>query len=54
MISDPNKRLGKNGPEEFESRPFFKGVDWNNIRNTMKPSFIPALENDYDTKYFEI
>ncbi len=53
MISDPNKRLGKNGSEEIKSHPFFKDVDWDNIRNTMKPPFIPEIENDYDTKYFE-
>ena len=53
MITDPNKRLGKNGAEEIKSHPFFKGVDWENIRDTMKPPFIPELENDYDTKYFD-
>ena len=53
MISDPNNRLGKNGSEEIKSHPFFKGIDWDNIRNTMKPPFIPDIENDYDTKYFE-
>ena len=53
MMSDPNERLGKNGPEEIKSHPFFKGVDWDNIRNNMKPPFIPDIENDYDTKYFE-
>ena len=53
MISDPNKRLGKNGSEEIKSHPFFKGIDWDNIRNTMKPPFVPDIENDYDTKYFE-
>ena len=52
-MSDPNKRLGKNGSEEIKSHPFFKGVDWDNIRNNMKPPFIPDIENDYDTKYFE-
>ena len=54
MLSEPNKRLGKNGSEEIKSHPFFKGVDWDNIRNTMKPPFIPDLKNDFDTKYFEI
>ena len=53
MMSDPNKRLGKNGSEEIKSHPFFKGIDWDNIKNTMKPPFIPEIENDYDTKYFE-
>ena len=54
MLSEPNKRLGKNGSEEIKSHPFFKGVDWDNIRNTMKPPFVPDIKNDYDTKYFEI
>ena len=53
MISEPNKRLGKNGSQEIKSHPFFKGIDWDNIRNTLKPPFIPELDNDYDTRYFE-
>ena len=53
MISDPVKRLGKNGADEIKAHPFFKGIDWENIRNTMKPPFIPEIANDYDTKYFE-
>ena len=53
MISDPNKRLGKNGADEIKVHPFFKGVDWENIRETMKPPFVPEIKNDYDTKYFE-
>ena len=54
MISDPNKRLGKNGSEEIKAHPFFKDVDWENIRTKMKPPFIPDIQNDYDTKYFEV
>jgi len=53
MISDSDKRLGKNGADEIKSHPFFKGIDWNNIRDTMKPPFIPELKNDYDTHYFD-
>ena len=53
MISDPNKRLGKNGADEIKAHPFFKGVDWENVRSTMKPPFVPDIKNDYDTKYFE-
>ncbi len=53
LIDDPNKRLGKKGSEEIKSHPFFKGVDWENIRTTMKPPFIPDIKNDADTKYFE-
>ena len=53
MLSDSNKRLGKNGADEIKSHSFFKGVDWDNIRDTMKPPFIPDLQNDYDTRYFD-
>ena len=52
MINNSNERLGKNGIKEIKDHPFFKGLDWDNIRNTKAP-FIPELKNDYDTKYFE-
>ena len=52
LINNSEERLGKNGVEEIKAHPFFKKVDWKNIRNTKAP-FIPKLENDYDTKYFE-
>ena len=52
MINSSNNRLGKNGAEEIKNHPFFKGVDWDNIRNS-KPPFIPFLKNEYDTSYFE-
>ena len=52
MINNPDERLGKNGVEEIKAHPFFKNVDWDNIREGKAP-FIPEFENDYDTKYFE-
>ena len=52
MINNSDERLGRNGIEEIKKHPFFKGVDWDNIRNTKAP-FIPDIKNDYDTKYFE-
>jgi serine/threonine protein kinase len=52
LINSSNKRLGKNGAEEIKKHPFFKGLDWDNIRK-MKPPFIPKIKNEYDTKYFE-
>ena len=52
MINNSDERLGKKGPEEIKKHPFFKGVDWNNIRNSKAP-FVPELKNEYDTKYFE-
>ena len=52
LINSSNKRLGKNGAEEIKKHPFFKDLDWDNIRTT-KPPFIPKIKNEYDTKYFE-
>ena len=52
LINNSNERLGLRGSEEIKSHPFFKGIDWNNIRNTKAP-FIPKLKNDYDNSYFE-
>ena len=52
MINNSTCRLGKNGANEIKKHPFFKGVDWGNIRNTQAP-FIPQLENDYDCSYFD-
>ena len=31
---------------------FFKEVDWSDLRS-MDPPFVPNLENDTDTSYFE-
>ena len=53
LISDPETRLGTNGADEIKSHPFFKGIDWNHIRETLVPPFIPELKNNYDTKYFD-
>ena len=52
MVSQPESRLGVHGVEEIKKHPFFKGIDWNNIRS-MKAPFIPELKNDYDTHYFD-
>ena len=52
LINNPNERLGLKGADEIKKHPFFKGVDWDNIRNTKAP-FIPKLKNNYDTSYFE-
>ena len=52
MVSPPEKRLGVHGVEEIKKHPFFKGIDWNNVRK-MKAPFIPELKYDYDTHYFD-
>ena len=52
LINNPNERLGLRGADEIKKHPFFKGIDWDNIRKTKAP-FIPKIKNDYDTSYFE-
>ena len=52
LINNPNKRLGKNGADEIKKHAFFKDLDWENIRNE-KPPFIPEINSEFDTKYFE-
>ncbi|EGR34875.1 hypothetical protein IMG5_001040 [Ichthyophthirius multifiliis] len=52
LIADPNERLGVNGVEEIKVHPFFAKIDWKNIKKT-KPTFIPELNSDVDTKYCE-
>ena len=53
LICDPENRLGSNGAYEIKAHPFFKGIDWNHIKETLVPPFIPELKNNYDTKYFD-
>ena len=52
LVNHSENRLGKNGSKEIKAHPFFKGINWLKIKE-MKPPFIPKLNNDYDTKYFE-
>ena len=40
------------GIEGVKSHPFFNGVDWNNLIR-IKAEFIPQLEGEYDTSYFD-
>jgi len=52
LIADADFRLGKNGVDEIKAHPFFRSVDWNNIRKTKAP-YIPKLKSDIDTSNFE-
>lgn len=38
MINNSDKRLGRSGIEEIKVHPFFKGLDWDNIRSKKAPS----------------
>ena len=53
LINDPDKRLGRNGADEIKKHPFFKNIDWQHIKETLVPPFIPELNGPYDAKYFD-
>ena len=53
LINDPDKRLGKNGADEIKKHPFFKNIDWQHIKETLIPPFIPELSGPYDSTYFD-
>ena len=53
LINDPETRLGITGVDEIIYHTFFKGIDWNHIKENLVPPFIPKLKNSYDTKYFD-
>lgn len=53
LICDaPNRLGGKRGLQEFKEHPFFEGIDWDRMSTTPAP-FIPKLESETDTRYFE-
>lgn len=51
LVIDPKKRLGANGAEEVMNHPFFKDVDWVNLRK-IRPHFVPELNDEDDIGCF--
>jgi hypothetical protein len=37
LLTDANKRLGYNSVDEIKNHAFFKGIDWDNIRQQQAP-----------------
>lgn len=52
LVTYPEQRLGIRGVDEIKKHPFFRNFDWLKIKE-MKAPFIPEIENDWDTKYFD-
>jgi len=52
LLCDPSKRLGRGGIAEIKKHPFFAGLDWDRLLEE-EPPFVPRLENEEDTSYFE-
>ncbi|GMF04602.1 unnamed protein product [[Candida] boidinii] len=52
LLTNAEGRLGRHGgANEIKSHPFFRGVDWNQIREVEAP-FIPRLRSITDTRFF--
>jgi len=52
LLTHSEHRLGRHGgAAEIKNHPFFRGVDWDTIRNVDAP-FIPKLKSITDTRFF--
>ncbi|OQV13648.1 Microtubule-associated serine/threonine-protein kinase 1 [Hypsibius exemplaris] len=52
LVQNPFDRLGFGGAEEVKSHCFFEHIDWTSLLMT-KVDFIPHLDNEEDTSYFD-
>ncbi|XP_063057993.1 microtubule-associated serine/threonine-protein kinase 3 isoform X4 [Engraulis encrasicolus] len=52
LRQSPLERLGTGGAPEVKQHPFFFGLDWNGLLR-LKAEFIPQLESEDDTSYFD-
>ncbi|KAL2090132.1 hypothetical protein ACEWY4_014820 [Coilia grayii] len=52
LRQSPLERLGTGGAAEVKQHPFFSGLDWNGLLR-QKAEFIPQLESEDDTSYFD-
>ncbi|GJQ68805.1 hypothetical protein Trydic_g5065 [Trypoxylus dichotomus] len=48
----PRDRLGTGGAQEVKEHVYFNGLDWNSLLR-QKAEFVPRLDNDEDTSYFD-
>lgn len=52
LQQSPQDRLGSAGPQEVKEHPYLADLDWNSLLR-YKAEFIPRLENEEDTSYFD-
>ncbi|XP_017286839.1 microtubule-associated serine/threonine-protein kinase 3 isoform X1 [Kryptolebias marmoratus] len=53
LRQNPLERLGTGGTTEVKMHMFFLGLDWNGLLR-QKAEFIPQLESEEDTSYFDM
>lgn len=51
LLTSADHRLGSHGADDIKSHPFFRGVNWEEIRHVEAP-FIPKLRSITDTRFF--
>lgn len=51
LLCDADQRLGLYGADEIKAHPFFRGIDWDNLRRQKAP-FVPVIKSITDTSYF--
>ncbi|XP_011484457.1 microtubule-associated serine/threonine-protein kinase 3 isoform X2 [Oryzias latipes] len=52
LRQNPMERLGTGGANEVKTHIFFLGLDWNSLLR-QKAEFVPQLESEEDTSYFD-
>jgi len=52
VLCERAKRLGRNNFNEIKTNSFFKDVKWANLHER-KTAFVPKLDGELDTKYFD-
>lgn len=52
LQKNPFDRLGSGGAQEVKDHMFFEHIDWTSLLLT-KVDFIPHLDNEEDTSYFD-
>ncbi|XP_057567402.1 myotonin-protein kinase isoform X3 [Hippopotamus amphibius kiboko] len=53
LLCPPEMRLGQNGAGDFQKHPFFFGLDWDSLRDSVPP-FTPDFEGATDTCNFDV
>ena len=52
LICDTETRLGRNGVPEIKAHPFFKGLDWETMREKKTP-YIPNISSEISNENFD-
>uniref|UniRef100_A0A452S946 Myotonin-protein kinase n=1 Tax=Ursus americanus TaxID=9643 RepID=A0A452S946_URSAM len=53
LLCPPETRLGRDGAGDFQNHPFFFGLDWDGLRDSVPP-FTPDFEGATDTCNFDV